>query len=165
MSWLIFTVPNREIYTMRHSEILFSQLLRDLMGRSLLMDKQAQEKRSQCKVWKSDKVLWWEWQTTSDIGNFTGIWILFRSQEWPRITRCDTQLFWAHISTHCQDRESTVPHSSLVSGDLPSKAPTIIPFIYVEWILLGLDFPHKITWEVIELTVALMCMCLKNRNG
>lgn len=165
MCWLIFTVPNREIYTMRHSEILFSQLLRDLMGRSLLMDKQAQEKRSQCKVWKSDKILWWEWQTTSDIGNYTGIWILFRSQEWPRITRCDTQLFWAHISTHCQDRESTVPHSSLVSGDLPSKAPTIIPFIYVEWILLGLDFPHKITWEVIELTVALMCMCLKNRNG
>lgn len=56
--------------------------------------------------------------------NDTGIWILSRSQEWSWITRCYTKLLWAHISTHCQNRESTVPHSSLISGDLPSKAPS-----------------------------------------
>lgn len=76
--------------------------------------------------------------------NYKEIWILSRSQEWSWITRCYTKLFWAHISTHCQNRESTVPHSSLISGDLPSKAP-LVPLIYDEWILLELDFPHEIT--------------------
>lgn len=97
-------------------------------------------------------VVGWEWQTTSDVGVQTiqGYEYFLGPKNDPELRGVIPNSF-EHIFQHIARTENQQYLIRASYLEIYQVRLLLVTLIHDEWTLLELDFPHKITWEVIEL--------------